>query len=61
MDEAYNFIYMPMYLKVLFQIEACTTVDDIWTKLECLFGKKDEMKGHMLNEILFSMEPQRFK
>ena len=60
MDEAYNFICMSMYLKLLFHIEACTTLDDIWTRLECLFGKKDEMKGHMLEEILNSMERRSF-
>jgi hypothetical protein len=39
MDEAYNLIFMSMSLELLFHIEACTTLDQIWTKLEDLFGK----------------------
>jgi hypothetical protein len=39
MDEAYDLICVLISLKLLFHIEACTTLDEIWTKLEDLFGK----------------------
>jgi hypothetical protein len=41
MDEAYGLICMSMSLDILFHIEACTTPDEIWTKLEDLLGKHD--------------------
>jgi hypothetical protein len=44
--------------ELLFHIEACTTPDEIWTKLEDLFGKQDEMRGHMLEVELNSLDPE---
>jgi hypothetical protein len=38
-DEEYNLLCMSMSHELLFYIEACTTLDEIWTKLEDLFGK----------------------
>jgi hypothetical protein len=48
MDEACDLIYVSMSPKLLFHIEACTTPNEIWTKMEDLFRKKDEMRGHMI-------------
>jgi hypothetical protein len=31
-----------------FHVSTCKTPNEIWTTLEGLFGKKDEMRGHML-------------
>jgi hypothetical protein len=39
MDEAYDLLCVSMSPEILFHIEACTTLDEIWTKLEDLFGK----------------------
>jgi hypothetical protein len=60
MDEAYNLIFLSMSLELLFHIEACTTLDDIWEKLEDLFGKQDDMRGYMLEVELNSLDPRRF-
>jgi hypothetical protein len=60
MDEAYDLICMSMSPELLFHIEACTTPDEIWTKLEDLFGKQDEMRGHMLEVELNSLDPRNF-
>jgi hypothetical protein len=51
---------MSMSPKILFHIGACTTLDYIWTKLEDLFGKQDEMRGHMLEVDLNSLDPRNF-
>jgi hypothetical protein len=60
MDEAYDLLYVSMSLELLFHIEACTTSDKIWTKLEDLFGKQDEMRGHMLEVEINSLDPRNF-
>jgi hypothetical protein len=39
MDEVYDLIYMSMSPELLFHIECCSTLDEIWKKLEDLFGK----------------------
>jgi hypothetical protein len=39
MDEAYDLLCLSMSPELMFHIEACTTLDDIWMKLEDIFGK----------------------
>jgi hypothetical protein len=46
--------------ELLFHIESCTRPDEIWTKLENLFGKHDEMRGHVLKVELNSLDPRNF-
>jgi hypothetical protein len=60
MYEAYEFICMSMSPELMFHIEACTTPDEIWTHLDDLFGKQDEMRGHMLKVELNSLYPRNF-
>ena len=48
MDEDYKLVCVSMSPKILFHNEACTRLDEIWKKLEDLFSKHDEMRGHML-------------
>jgi hypothetical protein len=60
MDEAYNLLCVSMSPELLFHIEACTRPDEIWTKLEDLFGKQDEMRGHMLEVELNSLDLRNF-
>jgi hypothetical protein len=60
MDEAYDLICMSVSLEVLFHIEVCTTPNEIWTKFEDIVGKQDEMRGHMLEGELNSLDPKIF-
>jgi hypothetical protein len=60
MDEAYDLLCVSMSPEIMFHIEACTTPDEIWTKLEDLFGKQDEMRGHMLEVELNSLDLRNF-
>jgi hypothetical protein len=39
---------------------ACKTPNEIWTTLESLFGKQDEMRGHMLEVELNTLDPKSF-
>jgi hypothetical protein len=39
LDEAYDLLCVSMSPELLFHIEACTTLDEIWTKLEDIFEK----------------------
>jgi hypothetical protein len=60
MDEAFGLICMSMSLELLFHIESCATPNVIWTTLDGLFGKQDEMRSHMLEIELNSLDPRSF-
>jgi len=60
MDEAFGLIFMSMSPKLLFHIESFATPNDIRTTLEGFFGKKDKMRGHMLDIELNSLDERIF-
>jgi len=60
MDEAYDLLFVYMSPNLLFHIEACTTPYAIWKNMENLFGKQDEMRGHMMKVELNSIDPRNF-
>jgi hypothetical protein len=51
MDEALITICSLISPDLLFHISSCKTPNEAWTTLEGLFGKKDEMRGHMLDVL----------
>jgi hypothetical protein len=60
MDEAHSLLCMSVYLDLWFHIDACTTLNGIWTTLAGLFRKHDKMRGHMLEVELNYLDPKRF-
>jgi hypothetical protein len=61
MDEAYGIICLSIYPKFIFHVESFSTPKEIWTKLDGLFGKQDELRGHMLEKELIYLIPSNFK
>ena len=57
MDEAYGALCVNISPELLFHISSCKTPNEVWTTMKGLFGKKDEMKGHMLEVELLSLDP----
>lgn len=45
---------------LLFHVESATTPNDVWTTLEGLFGKQDELRGHQLENELIGINPCNF-
>ena len=60
MDEAYESLCMNISLELLFHISSCKTPNEVWTTMKGLFGKQDEMKGHMLEVEQLSLDPRSF-
>jgi hypothetical protein len=60
MNEDYGLLCVSMSPKFMFHIESCTTPDEIWTKLEDIFGKQDKMRGHILEVELNSLDTRNF-
>jgi hypothetical protein len=48
MDEAFETICSLISLDLLFRISSCKTPIEAWTTMEGVFGKYDEMRGHMI-------------
>ena len=57
MDEAYGALCMSISPELLFHISSCKTPNEFWTTMKGLFSKKYEMKGHMLEVELLSLDP----
>ena len=60
MDEAYGALCMNISLKLVYNISSCKYPNEVWTTMKGLFGKQDEMKGHMFKVDLLSLDPQSF-
>jgi hypothetical protein len=52
-DEATWLLLDLISIDLWFHVVTCKTSNEIWTTLEGLFGKQDEMRGHML-EVEFN-------
>jgi hypothetical protein len=48
MDEVFGTICSLISPKLLFHISSCKTPNEAWTTMKGIFGKQDEMRGHML-------------
>jgi hypothetical protein len=48
MDEVFKRICSLISLELLFHISSCKTPNEAWTTIEGIFGKHDDMRGHML-------------
>ena len=60
LDEAYGFLCLSISRELLFHIDSLKTLDEVWVKLESLFGKTDELRGHQLENELIILSPTHF-
>jgi hypothetical protein len=61
MDEALRTIWSLISPNLLFHISSCKTPNEAWTILEGIFGKQDEMRGHILEVELLTLDPKSFE
>ena len=60
LDEDYGLFFLYISPDLLFYLDGLTTPNQVWTKLESLFGVQDEIRAHKLEIKLFSMSPISF-
>ena len=60
LDEAFGFLCTHIFRYLLFHLEGLRTPKEAWEKLEVLFGKKDEIRGHILENKLVAFHPNSF-
>jgi hypothetical protein len=59
-DEAIGLLLELISTYLWFHVASCKTPNVIWTTLESLFGKQDQMRGHMLEVELNTLDPKSF-
>ena len=61
LDEAFSFMCIHISRDILFHIEGLKTPKESWEHIESLFGKQDEIRGHVLENELISLQPIIFE
>jgi hypothetical protein len=59
-DEATRILLELIFADLWFHVAACKNPNEILTTLEGLFGKQDEMRSHMLEVELNTLDPKSF-
>ena len=60
LDEAFGFMCTHISCDLLFHLEGLRNPKEAWDKLKYLFGKQDELRGHILENELISLYPNSF-
>ena len=60
LDEAYGLMCLSISRDLLFHLDSLTSPKEVWEKLESLFGKTDELRGHQLENELISLSPAHY-
>ena len=61
LDEAFGMLCLSISRDLLFHVDSLTTTNEVWIKLESLFGKTNEMRGHQLENDLITLSPTHFE
>ena len=56
-DDAYGILCLSISRDLLFHLDGMTSPNEVWEKLEEIFGKKDDMRGHQIENELISLSP----
>ena len=60
-DEAYGLLCLSISRDLLFHLNGLTSPNEVWEKIEDIFGKIDEMRGNQIENELISLSPSSFK
>ena len=61
LDEAFKMLCLSILRDILFHVDNLTTPNEAWLKIESLFGKTNEMRGHQLENELITLSPTHFE
>ena len=59
--ETFGFMCIHISKELPFHLDGLKTLKEVWEKLESLFGKQDELKGHILDNEFITLNPSKFK
>ena len=61
LDESFGFLCTHISRDLIFHLEGLKTPKEAWEKLKFLFGKQDELRGHILENELIALQPSSFE
>ena len=53
-DEAYGLLCLSISRDLLFHLDSLTYPNEVWENIEYIFGNKNEMRGHQIENELIS-------
>ena len=56
-DEAYGLLCLSISRDLLFHLDGLLSPNEVWEKIQTLFGKIDKMRGNQLENELISLSP----
>ena len=60
-DEAYGLLCLSISRDLLFHLDSLKYPSEVWEKIEDIFGKRDDMRGHQIENELISLSPSSFE
>ena len=54
-------ICLSILIALLFHVDSLSTPNKFWLRIESLFGKIDELRGHQLENELITLSPMHFE
>ena len=60
-DEAYGLLCLSISRDLLFHLDGLKSPNEVWEKIEDIFGNKYEMRGHQIENELISLSPSSFE
>ena len=60
-DEAFGFMCIHISKDLMFHLEGIKNPKEAWDNIESLFGKQDEIRGHLLENELIALKPSSFE
>ena len=61
LEETFDFICIHISKDILFHLEGLKSKKEAWDKIESLFGKQDELRGHITENGLIALQPSKFE
>ena len=59
-DEVYGLLCLSISRDLRFHLDGLTSPNEVWEKIQTLFGKTNEMTGHSLEYHIISLSPRNF-
>ena len=60
LDEAFEMLCINISRDLLFHVDILATPNEVWLRLEALFGKTNELRGHQLKNEIITFSPMHF-
>ena len=61
LDENFDFMCIHIFMDLLFHLQGLKTLKESCEKIESLFCKQDELRGHILENDLIALHPNSFE